>query len=594
MSYQAPLADIRFVLNELAGLSEVAALPGYEEVNPELVDAILEEGAKFAANVLAPLNRVGDQHGNKLNDGVVTTAPGFKDAYSQYVENGWGTLHAPVDFGGQGMPSLVATAIEEMWKSSNMAFSLCPLLTLGAIAAIEHHASDDIKATYLPKMVEGVWTGTMNLTEPQAGSDLAQVRSKAVPAGDGTYKISGQKIFITYGEHDMSENIVHLVLARLPDAPAGVKGISLFVVPKYFVNADGSLGARNDLKCVSIEHKLGIHGSPTCVMSYGDNGGATGWLIGEANRGLSYMFTMMNAARLGVGVEGMGLAEAAYQKAVAYARDRVQSREVNSPNPASVAIIKHPDIRRMLMTMRALVEAERALTYFACGALDKAHRHPDAREQQKWNAVVGFLTPIVKAWNTENSSRIASLGVQVHGGMGFIEETGAAQFLRDARISAIYEGTTGIQALDLIGRKTAAEKGYTAQALLAEVEGVVGQLNAAGLSDLGAALGKALADARSTTSYVVEQFEGKPREVAAGSVPYLELMGLTLGGWQMGRAALIAKQKLADSQGDAAFYEAKLTTARFFGAYLLPQTSSLAQVVLHGGESVLALAEEAF
>ncbi|GAB3248332.1 acyl-CoA dehydrogenase [Chitinimonas naiadis] len=594
MSYKAPLADMRFVLNELAGLNEVAALPGFEDVNPELVDAILDEAAKLAENVLAPLNRIGDQHGNKLNDGVVTTAPGFKDAYSQFVENGWVGLHAPAEFGGQGMPHLVATAVEEMWKGSNMAFSLCPLLTLGAIAAIEHHASPDLQATYLPKMAEGTWTGTMNLTEPQAGSDLAQVRSKAVPSDDGTYKISGQKIFITYGEHDMAENIVHLVLARLPDAPAGVKGISLFVVPKFLVNADGSLGARNDVKCVSIEHKLGIHGSPTCVMSYGDNGGATGWLVGEANRGLSYMFTMMNAARLGVGVEGMALAEAAYQKAVGYAKDRVQSRELGSENPAPAAIIRHADIRRMLMTMRALTEAERALTYFACGALDKANRHPDSAEQQKWNAVVGYLTPIVKGWNTENASRIASLGVQVHGGMGFIEETGAAQYLRDARISAIYEGTTGIQAMDLIGRKTASEKGMTAKALLGEAEAVVAQLRGAGLEDIATALDKSLSHARSTTSYVVEQFDAQPKAVAAGSVPFLELMGLTLGGWQLGRAALIAKQKLAAGEGDAAFYEAKVTTARFYAAYLLPQTSSLAEVILHGADSVLALPDDAF
>ncbi|WP_269530746.1 acyl-CoA dehydrogenase C-terminal domain-containing protein [Chitinimonas sp. BJYL2] len=594
MTYQAPLADMRFVMNELAGLSEVSALPGYEDVNPELADAILEEAAKFAENVLAPLNRVGDQHGNKLADAVVTTAPGFKDAYTQYVENGWGGLHAPADFGGQGMPSLIATAVEEMWKASNMAFSLCPLLTLGAIAALEHHGSDELKTIYLPKMVEGVWTGTMNLTEPQAGSDLSLVKSRAVPVGDGTYKITGQKIFITWGEHDMAENIVHLVLARLPDAPAGVKGISLFVVPKFMVNADGSLGPRNDLQCVSIEHKMGIHGSPTCVMSYGDNGGAIGYLVGEANRGLGYMFTMMNAARLGVGVEGMALASAAYQKAVGYARDRLQSRELGSDNPNPAAIIRHPDVRRMLMTMRALVEAERALTYYACAALDKAGRHPDAAERQKWGAVVGFLTPIVKGWNTENASRIASLGVQVHGGMGYIEETGAAQYLRDSRISAIYEGTNGIQAMDLVGRKTASEKGATAKAMLAEVESVVAQLRTAGLTELASGLDKALANARVATEYVVNQFESQPREVAAGSVAYLELMGLTLGGWQMGRAALIAKQKLADGEGDAAFFESKLITANFYAAYLLPQTASFADVLVNGADAVLALADDAY
>ncbi|WP_374536398.1 acyl-CoA dehydrogenase C-terminal domain-containing protein [Chitinimonas taiwanensis] len=594
MTYRAPVADIRFVLNELAGLNEVAALPGNEDVNPELVDAIVEEAAKLAENVIAPLNKIGDQHGNKLNDGVVTTAPGFKAAYQQFAENGWVSLGVSPEYGGQGMPGLVSMATEELWCASNVAFSLCPLLTLGALEALSHHASDEIKATYLPKMASGEWTGTMNLTEPQAGSDLAQVRSKAVPVGDGTYKISGQKIFITWGEHDMVENIVHLVLARLPDAPAGVKGISLFVVPKFLVNADGSLGARNDVKCVSIEHKLGIHASPTCVMSYGDQGGAIGYLVGEANKGLSYMFTMMNAARLGVGVEGMAIAERAYQQAVWYAKDRVQSRELGSDDPAPVAIIKHPDIRRMLMTMKAQIEAQRALTYFTGAALDKAGSHPDANEKAKWQAVVNFLIPIVKGWNTEQVNEIASLGVQIHGGMGFIEETGAAQHLRDARITAIYEGTTGIQALDLIGRKTAMERGMTAKALLGEAEAVAGKLKAAGLAEMGDALNAALVHARSTTEYVVGQFGEQPRAVAAGSVPFLKLMGIVLGGWQLGRAALVAKQKLADGEGDAAFFEAKLITARFYADHLLPQTGGLAAAILNGAASVMALPDEAF
>ncbi|MGQ5523404.1 acyl-CoA dehydrogenase C-terminal domain-containing protein [Chitinimonas sp. PSY-7] len=594
MTYRAPVADIRFVLNELAGLSEVAALPGNEDVNPELVDAILEEAAKLAENVIAPLNRVGDQHGNQLKDGVVTTAPGFKSAYQQFAENGWISLRTPTEFGGQAMPALVAMATDEMWCASNVAFSLCPLLTLGALEALAHHGSAELKATYLPKMATGEWTGTMNLTEPQAGSDLAQVRSKAVPVGDGTYKISGQKIFITWGEHDMVDNIVHLVLARLPDAPAGVKGISLFVVPKFMVNADGSLGARNDVKCVSLEHKLGIHGSPTCVMSYGDNGGAIGYLVGEANRGLSYMFTMMNAARLGVGVEGMAIAERAYQQAVAYAKDRVQSRELGSENTAPAPIIKHPDIRRMLMTMKSQIEAQRALTYFTGAALDKAGSHPDAHEKARWQAVVNFLIPIVKGWNTEQVNEIASLGVQIHGGMGFIEETGAAQYLRDARITAIYEGTTGIQALDLVGRKTAAERGMTAKALLSEVEATAGKLKTAGLSDIGDALNAALVHARASTDYVVGQFDAQPRDVAAGSVPFLKLMGIVLGGWQLGRAALVAKQKLADASADTAFFDAKLITARFFAAHLLPQVGGLAAAIQQGAESVLAMPEEAF
>lgn len=594
MSYKAPVNDIRFVLNELAGLSEVAALPGYEDVNPELVDAIVEEASKFAENILAPLNWVGDRNGNKLVDGVVTTAPGFKEAYKQFAENGWVGLRSPTDHGGQGMPALVAMATEEMWCAANVAFSLCPLLTLGAIEALEHHASDELKAIYLGKMVSGEWPGTMNLTEPQAGSDLAQVRSRAVPVGDGSYKISGQKIFITWGEHDMADNLVHLVLARLPDAPAGVKGISLFVVPKFLVNADGSLGARNDVTCVSLEHKMGIHASPTCVMSYGDKGGAIGYLVGEANRGLSYMFTMMNHARLGVAVEGMAISERAYQKAVSFSRERIQSRELGSPNPAPAALIRHADIRRMLMTMRAQIEAQRALTYYAGSAMDKGARHPDPAEKAKWSAVINFLIPIVKGWNTEQVNEITSLGVQIHGGMGFIEETGAAQYLRDGRITSIYEGTTGIQAMDLVGRKTASEKGATAKALLAEVNATVGKLEAAGLKDIAAPLHDAAQHAAACVDFTIAHFDGEPKTVAAGSVPFLKLMGITLGGWQLARAALVAKQKLADSDSDVAFLEAKLITARFFAQHLLPQVSGLASAMLNGAESVLALPDEAF
>ncbi|MBV1776963.1 acyl-CoA dehydrogenase [Burkholderiaceae bacterium DAT-1] len=594
MSYRAPVNDIRFVLNELAGLTEVAALPGNEEVNAELVDAIVEEAAKFAENVVAPLNRVGDQHGNKLNDGVVTTAPGFKEAFGQFVENGWVSLRGPVDFGGQGMPALVAMATEEMWCAANVAFSLCPLLTLGAMEALHHHAGDEIKATYLPKMVTGEWPGTMNLTEPQAGSDLAQVRAKAVPADDGTYRISGQKIFITWGEHDMSDNIVHLVLARLPDAPEGVKGISLFVVPKFLVNADGSLGERNDVRCVSLEHKLGIHGSPTCVMSYGDNGGAIGYLVGEANKGLSYMFTMMNHARLGVGIEGMAISERAYQHALAYAKDRVQSRELGSSDPAPVAIIKHPDIRRMLMTMKSQIEAQRALAYYAGAALDKAASHPDTAERARNQALVNFLIPIVKGWNTEAVNEITSLGVQIHGGMGFIEETGAAQHLRDARITAIYEGTTGIQAMDLVGRKTASEQGATAKWLLGEVESTVAKLNAAGLGDIATKLADAAKAAQSATEFVVKQFGGAPRDVAAGSVYFLKAMGLVLGGWQLGRAALVAKDKLTDVSADESFLTAKITTARFFAAHMLPQVGGLVDSILNGADTTMALADDQF
>jgi acyl-CoA dehydrogenase len=593
MIYHAPLKDIRFALNELAELPAVCSLPGYEDASVELVDAILEEGAKFAENVLAPINRQGDQ-GARLDGDAVVSAPGFKDAWQQYVEAGWVGLRAPAEFGGQGLPALVALAAEEMWCSANLAFSLAPMLTLGAIEALNHHASDELKAVYLPKMSTGEWTGTMNLTEPQAGSDLAQVRTRAQPRGDGSYLISGQKIFITWGEHDMADNIVHLVLARLPDAPAGVKGISLFVVPKFLVNADGSPGERNDVRCVSLEHKLGIHGSPTAVMSFGDNGGAVGYLVGEANKGLSYMFTMMNHARLGVGIEGMALSERAYQAAVNYARDRVQSRAIGSPDPAGVAIIKHPDVRRMLMTMKAQIEAQRALAFYAAAALDRAARHPVPDEQARNQALVNFLIPIVKGWNTEQANEITSLAVQVHGGMGYIEETGVAQYYRDARITAIYEGTTGIQALDLVGRKTASESGATARWLLNEVAATAEQLKAAGFASLSANLATAAAEAERCVAFIVATFGDQPQLAGAGSVPFLKLMGIVLGGWQLGRAALISKAQSGEDDADIEFLAAKQLTARFYGEHLLPQVAGLAAAIVTGGDSVLALDDSLF
>lgn len=593
MIYQAPVKEIRFVLNELAELTSVCSLPGYEDCSVELVDAILEEAAKFAEGVLAPINKQGDQ-GAKWRDGEVTAAPGFKQAWQQYVESGWVGLRAPADFGGQGMPALVAIAAEEMWCSSNLAFSLAPLLTLGAVEAIHHHASDELKAVYLPRMSSGEWTGTMNLTEPQAGSDLAQVRSRAVPQADGSYLVTGQKIFITWGEHDMADNIVHLVLARLPDAPAGVKGISLFIVPKFLVNADGSLGARNDVRCVSLEHKLGIHGSPTAVMSFGDNGGAVGYLVGEANKGLGYMFTMMNHARLGVGVEGMSVSERAYQKAVEYARERVQSRAVGSPDPAGVAIIRHPDIRRMLMTMRSQIEAQRALAFYTAAALDRASRHPVASEAARNQALVNFLIPIVKGWNTEQANELTSLAVQVHGGMGFIEETGVAQYYRDARITSIYEGTTGIQALDLIGRKTFSEGGATARALLDEARATASKLEAAGYASMAANLQQAATEAERCVAFILDSFGSQPQLAAAGSVPFLKLMGIVLGGWQLGRAALIAREKLAEDGVDEDFLQAKIITARFFAEHLLPQVSGLAAAMVAGADSVLELDEKLF
>src|SRR5688572_393661 len=467
-TYNAPLKDMQFVLRELVGLSEISALPGWQDATPELADAVLAEAAKFAREVLDPLNRTGDEHGARFSHGKVTLPEGYADAYSKFVEAGWNSLSGDPEYGGQGLPHVVSSAVQEMWNSANMAFCLAPMLTSGVLEALKHHASPEQQALYAPRLITGEWCGTMNLTEPQAGSDLSAVRTVATREGDH-YRLRGTKIFITYGEHDMSENIVHLVLARTPDAPEGVKGISLFVVPKYLVNHDGTRGERNDVTCVSIEHKLGIHASPTCVLAYGQDKGAVGYLVGEENRGLEYMFTMMNHARLGVGVEGVGLAERAYQHALEYARTRVQGRAIGQRSGDRVTIIHHPDVKRMLLTMKAQTEAMRGLAYVAAAALDLARRHPDRAEQRRNHALLDLLTPVVKGWCTEQCVEVASIGMQVHGGMGFVEETGAAQYLRDARITTIYEGTTGIQANDLVGRKVAFEKGATAFALIAEM-----------------------------------------------------------------------------------------------------------------------------
>jgi alkylation response protein AidB-like acyl-CoA dehydrogenase len=598
-TYRAPLAEMEFVMNDLGGLAQVAGLPGFEDATPETVSAILGEASKFATNVLDPLNITGDREGSVLQaDGTVKTPPGFKDAYRQYCENGWNGLTKSPHYGGQGLPQLVACAVEEMWHSANLAFDLCPLLTQGAIEAIELRGSQALKDTFLPKMVDGTWTGTMNLTEPQAGSDLAAVRTRAVPQGDGTYKLFGQKIFITFGEHDYTENIIHLVLARTPDAPEGVKGISLFVVPKFLVNADGSLGARNDVHVVSLEHKLGIHASPTCVLAYGDKGGATGYLVGEENRGLEYMFIMMNLARFSVGLEGVGIAERAYQRAVAYARDRVQGKPIGLDKAArATAIIEHPDIRRMLMTMRAYTESTRAVAYVTAAALDNAKRNPDEGARAKAQAFADFMIPIVKGWSTEVGQEVASLGIQVHGGMGFIEETGAAQHLRDARITTIYEGTTGIQANDLIGRKTARDAGAVAKAIAGEVDKVAARLAARkepALQAMGVQLAAATSDVQAAIEWLVPAFGQQPRVAHAGAVSYLKLWGIVAGGWQMGRAALIAADRLAAGEGSSQFWNNKIATARYYADALLPQSSGLAHTIVHGGESALALAAEDF
>ena len=594
-SYTAPLKDMQFVLNELAGLDKVAALPGYEEATTDVVEAILDESAKFTGGVLDPLNYSGDQEGAKWADKSVTMPKGFKEAYRQFVDNGWNALSGNPEHGGQGLPKVVSAAVQEMWKSANISFSLCPLLTLGAIEALELAGNDAQKAMYLPNMISGNWTGTMNITEPQAGSDLAAIRSRAVPQGDGTYRIFGQKIFITYGDHDMAENTIHLVLARTPDAPEGVKGISLFVVPKFMVNADGSLGERNDVYCVSIEHKLGIHASPTCVMVHGDNGGAIGTLVGQENQGLKYMFVMMNAARFAVGLEGLAIAERAYQHAVAYARDRVQGRAIEG-SASGVAIIKHPDIRRMLMLMRSNVEAMRALAYSVAAAHDAAARHPDAAERAQNQAYVDLMIPVVKGWSTETGNEMSYLGVQVHGGMGFIEETGAAQYMRDARITTIYEGTTGIQANDLMGRKIAREGGATIKAVLGTMQQTrseLAQQAGAEFAAIAAALGRGIEALQQATDYIVANYSSDVRAVAAGAVPFLRLMGVVSGGWMMARAALAAQGRIAGGDADP-FYLAKIATAHFYADHVMAAAAGLAQEVVQGGASALKLDEAMF
>jgi alkylation response protein AidB-like acyl-CoA dehydrogenase len=589
-TYTAPLKDMKFAIKELAGLSEVSALPGHGDVNPELVEAVLGEAAKFAQEVLDPLNRQGDKQGAQLADGKVTAPKGFKEAYRKFIDAGWNGLGAQPEYGGQGLPHLIATPVQEIWKSANMALCLAPMLTSGVLEALKAHASPEQKKTYLAKLTSGVWAGTMNLTEPQAGSDLSAVRTRAEREGDH-YRIRGTKIFITWGEHDMTENIVHLVLARTPDAPEGVKGISLFIVPKFLPKADGTPGEKNDVKCVSIEHKLGIHASPTCVLAYGDQKGAIGYLVGEENRGLEYMFTMMNHARLAVGVEGLAIGERAYQHALEYARTRVQGREIGQRSGDRVTIIHHPDVRRMLMSMRAQNEAMRALAYFAAAMLDKARHHPDPAEKRRSQGLLDLLTPIVKGWCTEQGVEVASTGIQVHGGMGFIEETGATQYLRDARITTIYEGTTGIQANDLIGRKVALEKGATALAVIAAMRKIAAQLGAAeGMThSLRGNLTEAIDNLESATRWLVETYPQNAKAASGVAVPYLKLFGTVAGGWMMARAALVAQEKLKQPDADREFLEAKLVTARFYAEHELPRALPLAREVTRGADSVLAL-----
>ncbi len=587
MSYSAPVKDMRFVLEQVSGLDDVNKLPGYEDATTDIVAAVLEEAGKFAGEVLAPLNWAGDQEGAKWSEDGVTTPAGWKEAYQQFSEAGWNSLAFDTDFGGQGMPGLLSAAVQEMWHSSNMAFGLCPLLTQGAVHAINSHASDALKDAYLEKMISGEWTGTMNLTEPQAGSDLAAVRSRAEPNGDH-YLISGQKIFITYGDHDLTENTIHLVLARTPDAPAGVKGISLFVCPKFLLNADGTPGERNDARCVSIEHKLGIHASPTCVMSFGDNGGAVGYLVGEENRGLMYMFTMMNEARLAVGIEGYAMGEMAYQRASAFAKDRKQGPVLLGSGNEGEGIINHPDVRRNLMTMRSQVEAARVMAYDCAAAFDFASKHTDDDVRARFDRRGALLTPIVKGWSTEVGVDICSLGMQVHGGMGFIEETGAAQYLRDVRITPIYEGTTGIQANDLVGRKTQYDGGQGIEELLADMRDTQ-----AALADSGDEHCKYAAP---VLGRHIDMIAGASRQILSEENPvlnaaiandYLMMMGYATGCWAMARSVLAVQ-----SEQDDDFKALKRATCRFYFDAIAPRAVGHYQALENVNEAHFSIAPE--
>lgn len=579
--YTPPLTDMMFVLGRVVGLDKLSAHEVFGALDEDTVSSILEPAAQLAHDVLAPLNQAGDKTPAKLKDGVVTTSPGFKDAYLQYCAGGWNSVVFDPAHGGQGLPWLVAFAVQEMWQGANMAFGLCPLLNQGAVEAIEAHASEELKNTYLEKMISGEWTGTMNLTEPQAGSDLAAVKTKAVPAGDGTYKVSGQKIYITYGEHDYTDNIIHLVLARLPDAPEGVKGISLFIVPKFLKD-----GSRNDLICTGLEHKLGIHGSPTCTMQFGDKGGATGYLVGTANEGLKYMFTMMNNARLSVGLQGVAIAEASYQHALAYAKDRVQGASISKKGAGGVPIAEHADVKRMLLSMASQIEAGRALTYEAALSLDLA-KTGDVGAQAK----VDLLTPLVKAWCTDMSVEVTSTGVQIHGGMGFIEETGAAQFYRDARILPIYEGTNGIQSADLVFRKILRDGGEALKAYFKEFDATLAQLKDAKGDDLESIaenLGAAYADVAKASVQLGAMSKDDIELAAAVSAPYLKALATAACGMMMAKSAMAAQELLAQGGGNAEFLDAKILKARFFSESYLPQVSALSKTVMSSARTVVS------
>jgi 3-(methylthio)propanoyl-CoA dehydrogenase len=593
--YRAPLRDMSFVLRELAGIDEIAKLPGFEET-VEVLDPVLAEAAAFAADVLDPLNVSGDRTGCTWKDGEVTTPPGFKDAYRQFAQAGWIGLPVASENGGQGLPQALLGAVLEMWNGANVGFANAPLLNQGAIEAIELVGTPEQKQTYIPRLVSGEWAGTMCLTEPQAGSDLAAVRTKAVPAGD-SFAITGQKIFITFGEHDLTPNIIHLLLARLPDAPEGTKGISMFIVPKMLIGADGALGDRNDVHCAGIEHKLGLHANPTCTLNYGEqSGGAAGYLLGEANRGLEYMFIMMNAARFAVGVQALGIADRAYQSALAYAKERVQGRDLGARTPQAVAIIGHPDVRRMLMSMKSQIEAMRALAYFTAGALDTAHKSPDESSRRRHRAFAEFMIPIVKGWCSETATELCSLAVQVFGGMGYIEETGIAQQYRDIKIASIYEGTTGIQALDLVGRKLIRDMGTTATKVVKEMGAFAETLdgNDPDIVAIKTQLTQSVKLLGEASSRLGMSAMSDLNLAFACSVPYLKMWGIVAGGWQMARAARMSAGHIAAGDAEADFYRAKLATARFYSDHVLSQSPWLHHQIVHGSPAVMRLADDAY
>ena len=590
--YSPPLDDMKFALKEVVNVNSLSELPAFNEVGLEALDSLLDEASRFFNEVISPTNRTGDLEGSSLNDdGSVSTPSGFREAYAQYVDAGWGAISFDPEYGGGGFPWLVGIAVTEMLTAANMALSLNPMLTQGSIHALTAHGDQEQKLAWLPKLITGEWAGTMNLTEPQAGSDVGALTTKAELQDDGTYKITGQKIYITWGEHDLTENIVHLVLAKTPDAPPGTKGISLFIVPKFIINDDGSIGEENDIKCLSIEHKLGIHASPTCVLQFGDNGGATGYIVGEENSGMRYMFTMMNQARLAVGLEGLAVADRAYQQALDYALERMQGRRADTPKGESVPIIDHPDVRRMLMTMKAYIEAMRCMIYLNAKSIDIAHHHPDEDERTRGHELTDLLTPLSKSWCTDLGNELTSLGIQIHGGMGFVEETGAAQHYRDIRIAGIYEGTNGIQAIDLVGRKLSMRKGDVVRELLLEINEIASELHSADLKGIARPLEDAVKDMQAATEWLIEKGGASTDDGLAGATPYLRMFGTTVGGWLLAKSALQAKKQI-DEGNDSEFLQAKIETATFYAEQLLPQVSGLLPATVSGAQSLYAIKPE--